>query len=679
MYVRGFTVVKQRILAMILILNVMASVIFTGAITRSFADAYDSYSSLYWYEFIDEIKDYAANNTEMQILEGIEYDVEQRKEDSNFQIVIIECNGKFACVGLERTQGNGWYIRAWTNGQLIGGGTSENYQRQSFRLLFFFILDSYHDSFTNIFRGSQIIDFSSRNTPFDFVNGTAATCWPTKYEEITSNYKVYVLRTITAWDDPLGSNTRTANISFEEPTPVLDEIEFIKFHIGDDWYLSTVDQRYMRSMQKIDDEFDYFIADVTSEYDTVTRTNFFWRDLVGVYVPDDSIFENVISGISILALPINDFIELNVKSFSNFEYWHNAPVGTEGVRYDYQTGYSNQVIQIQLEPEEKDVSDNKAWEEFSNYTNNYNITQVIPQTLPDQIFNTSGAKLLPCTVQVPDAYYDADGIQSNPPINVFKWGFGSYYSQLMYNFDLFDVAIIPNNAASYHVRYFYDTSLSDPYVFLDTMDLKSLFASYDIVIIVPDDDGVLHTSHSPLAPAVAYTGSGSQGILYTTDPIFANPMMGFCIITTKAIQKQQLFNFNNGLQATYKLMSDYVESEDSWKASFLQWSSSIYWKIDTLNGSLGSILSKLGDIEGLLISIKNSLDSLSSESDPDNLQPWYLSLWNFITNFKPSDNDFTATLNQYDNNWDNIPELPAPSTIPLLPESTPVPVISGGA
>lgn len=318
------------------------------------------------------------------------------------------------------------------------------------------------------------------------------------------------------------------------------------------------------------------------------------------------------------------------------------------------------VLNQQTTDQLADQQVSEAWNNYNTYVNNYNTTHVVPEQLGEWLFNAEGSKMLPCTIQVPSSIAGS----STSYIDVFSYYTGSMETS-GYNFDIMDVVIIDAGAATgYQLRYWYDDSLNPPYATVDQLVLANIISSFDIVIISNDNQGWFEEA---LAGSLAYTGSSSQGITRSSTPLIDNSATAFMLITQRGIQKQQLFNFNDGITKLYELEVNYIESEDLWKDSFLLWSASMFNMVNSLDGRLTSINTNILSINSLLESIKTAIDNIAAGDNPDNLQPWYLSLWNWISNFRPSDSDFSATLNQYDNNWEDFPELPAPSTVPLLP------------
>lgn len=395
-------------------------------------------------------------------------------------------------------------------------------------------------------------------------------------------------------------------------------------------------------------------AYVVYQDSNLVQVDFRWSDMLAIdnialYVPDVSGLGDESTG---YAWVINEdwysIGSFDIVSWS-IDIWRHIWV-TENVPFVLNQDTPEELADQQL---------TNAWNNYNTYVNEYNTTHVVPEQLGEWLFNAEGSKMLPCTIQVPSSVAGSD----TSYIDVFSFYTGMNTSG--YNFDIMDVVIIDAGAATgYQLRYWYDDSLDPSYAKVDQLILANVIASFDIVIISNDDEGWFEEI---LAGSIAYTGSSSQGIVHSSVPLIDNSATAFMLITQRGIQKQQLYNFNDGITKLYQLQVDYIDSEDMWKDSFLLWSASIFDMLNSLDGRLTAINTNLLSISSLIDSIKTAVEHMAYDDDPNNLQPWYLSLWNWISNFRPSDSDFAATLNQYDNNWDNFPELPEPSTIPLLP------------
>lgn len=490
-------------------------------------------------------------------------------------------------------------------------------------------------------------------TPFDFAISGRHCYWSKEVPAGTFNWGT--------------SFSYIKNLTINPPGPV--GFNLAKFQIGVQTFLTIEDQSFMYAYK------DYYAANLDGAASWISMLYFndtdqdpivvqlIWHDVIPIR--DIGFYNSDLTNIAedgvgyawkvdpewFAVYSFNIYYKLSGSDPINTARAINIPFFIDSVDYDIA---ADEALQ-------------DAWQQFNTYVENYNITHVIPEQLGDWLFETNGSKLFPCNVQVPTSiWYDYFQTTSAPDNHIWRWG-GSLIQEEGFQYSLFDTVIVGESDSGYGIRYFYDDTLNPSYNYIDEMLFANLIDCFDVVIIVPESKGILYDIPGVNIGPVGYTGSSAVGVVYTNDPLVGNTLQGFCILTERAIAKQQLWNFNEGFTKLYDLEVKYIDSEDKWKDSFLLWSASMFDMINTLDGRLSSINSNILSIRALIESIKNAVDHIAYDDDPDNLQPWYLSLWNWISNFRPSDSDFSATLNQYDNNWEDFPELPAPSTVPLLP------------
>ena len=123
----------------------MASV-SAGAISVSFsfvkADAPGSYDPLVWSDFWELAVDHAQTSSDLQILNSISNDVISYKDNSLFNIVVINYGTKYAAFGFViPNDAAGFLIRSWSSGSIQGGGVYQNYNNQYVRALFYICFD----------------------------------------------------------------------------------------------------------------------------------------------------------------------------------------------------------------------------------------------------------------------------------------------------------------------------------------------------------------------------------------------------------------------------------------------------------------------------------------------------------------------------------------------------------
>ena len=149
----------------------------------------------------------------------------------------------------------------------------------------------------------------------------------------------------------------------------------------------------------------------------------------------------------------------------------------------------------------------------------------------------------------------------------------------------------------------------------------------------------------------------------------------YWVLTRSAIQKSQLYVFCDGFEKLYDLAIQVCNKHDLWESSFFDWSMSIFWELETVNGHLFAIEN---EILGWKLSIQfeklfDKLDAIGNnmvEPDLSDVDPWYLPLWNWVNRFAPSVNDFSGSIEVMDDTFDSLPAIPQvtdPPAIPTLP------------
>lgn len=489
--------------------------------------------------------------------------------------------------------------------------------------------------------------------------------FPSSYNNNSSN--MFSSRNITSGN---GGFTFIANFFAGERPPVIQYFNMLKFNVGDKWFITPDDQILLRNMHD-EGGASYYIWYLV--YDTVNGDDYSyaeWDDLTSVpavFAPGG--VQNI-SGDNILALEITPYMDSSYTNGIKFSQFWNVIQDTEG--HENILGEVAEwfgYVSFTLAPDEKDITYNTSVEQFYNYYNTYNTNHVVPQNLGEVLYGLNGSMTMPVDVAAPMSFNSGDLY----PTTVFKYHFADD-ENYAFNTNILDVVIFENNQfVNYHLRYWYDDTLDPKYKNVDWYTFQSLCEEFDLIIIVSDDYGMLTENDL----SIAYCGSYGEGIVYTDQAIdrtLSNTMSGFAFITKRAIQKQLLFNFNDGITKTYKLMSDYIEKHDLWDDSFLLWSASIYNMLDSMNGKL----QKLDDIYTLLFNLDlgNVLSDIASKlqeianntaANDSDLQPWYQSLWNFINQFVPTDLEFSAGLDAIQDMSDELPQVPVLSPGPTLP------------
>lgn len=490
--------------------------------------------------------------------------------------------------------------------------------------------------------------------------------FPSSYNNNSSN--MFSSRNIASGN---GGFTFNANFFVGERPPVIQYFNMLKFNVGDKWFITPDDQILLRNMHD-EGGAAYYIWYLV--YDTVNGDDYSyaeWDDLTSVPTVFAPAGVQNISGDNILALEITPYMDSSYTKGVKFSQFWNVIQDIEG----HETilgevaewfGY----VSFTLAPDEKDINYNTSVEQFYNYYNTYNTTHFVPENLGEILYGLDGSMTMPVDVAAPRSLINTG---EEYPTDNFKYHL-LFNDDPIFNMDLLDVVIFENNEpVSFNLRYWYDDILDPKFQHVDWYTFDSLIDEFDLIIIISDDKGMLTYDTT----SIAYCGSFSGGIEYTEhtiDTSLGNTMSGFAFVTKRGIQKQLLFNFNDGITKTYQLMVNYIDERQQWDDSFLLWSASIYNMLDSMNGRL----QKLDDIYTLLFNLDlgNVLSDIASKlqeianntaANDSDLQPWYQSLWNFINQFVPTDLEFSAGLDAIQDMSDELPQIPVLSPGPTLP------------
>lgn len=671
---------KRQFLSIILSVTLLASAI-AGAISVSIKSADADTSDyivddvLYWKDFKQYISGLYPTSTQLIILQSIYDQVENYWNDPRFNLFIMSDNsGNVTLMTCYNTETNyTWLINDYTSQNPIpyflqtrtGSASNCYYNQMSFiHIKQDVVLDLRYSSST-----FNCLDYKKTSATNLSTESRSNYYFPTPYDRSAGTH-IFVLKNLILKDD--NSVLFASNIINESYTPPVYSFAWLKYNVGDRWFITPQDQTWTYGLVN-DGEGSYnaiYISlgfnDMESDISEAIFTDF--TDYVStpaIFVPAA---QNLIND-TVYGFEITEFLDLGLTSIG-YSWINKETENSSGEVINRQLlAVFDGTFSVSLSAQEENPSLNEAWQQFNEYVTNYNSTHVIPEQLADWLFEQNGSKLFPVTVSVPGNIWLHDHGTSYTQHN-WIWG-GLNAATQAFAYDLFDVCICGANDLNltmdrnYQLRYFVDDILDPMYNNVSTISFSELIDSFDIVIIVPEDEGYLHDIC--LTSNIAYCGSSGNSIVYQGTAITGNNLTGFAIVTERGIAKQQLWNFNDGITKLYDLEVKYIDSEDKWKDSFLLWSASMFDMLNSLDGRLSTINTNLLSISSLIDHIKTAVDHIAYDDDPNKLQPWYLSLWNWISNFRPSDSDFAATLNQYDDNWDNFPELPAPSTIPLLP------------
>lgn len=683
----------RKHIARILLVTVMASIIFIGAITRSFADQPSSYSEIYWGDIKEYVESLTPSNTNSwsyycnQFFSYADDFIGEYEGPDPLVYCLWDSDGSILLgvfSGNNQSNTGNYFAFNWLNYSTLTTDNQTVDRSVSIRMILYYNNSS--NSGYLVQSGLPSSGVGMRATAaFNFSSPIYADSIPSVYNFNVSGRKIYVSRDIVSanknFESYIGPDWGMyQNIS---ATPLVGSFEMTKFYLGSSAYIAIKDQSIMANFYPVEGYFYYLTYDVSIDnqdpiHSFAGLASFTRLDSsVSMFVPDVYDYNYWI-----YALNFEDVLNESVYvKMDNFKiYSHDESEG--GAIITNLVYESSSVLEWNSpnQPKEPDPKES-AWEKMAEFLDNYNTNHVVPENLPEYFFGENGGKLYPCSIQMSSLIYGSNnqGNPATPGINTISWGFGPSFNGSMYNFDLMDVVIVPNNGTVFSIRYFYDDllgngSLSGTYTYVDLFDYNNLLSQFDIILIVPNDIGILHelTGNSGMAP-IGYTGSGSEGIQYTSDALIYNKLDGFAFITQRAIQKQQLYNFNNGIDKLYKLEVDYIESEDLWKDSFLLWSASIFDMLNSLDGRLGRIGDILDSIAAwnvgdFMADIVGSLERIAENtSENDTHGHWYQSIWDFISQFLPTDSQFSNGLQSIYDISDDIPALPTISPVLTLP------------
>ena len=395
----------------------------------------------------------------------------------------------------------------------------------------------------------------------------------------------------------------SANLVNGSYVPPVIDFHWFKFQLGQRWYVTTYDQSLVANMETGDDTFWVWSFDkyLYSHEDPVTEI-LTWRDMQ--YLPAAAQFiEQSVTNISssgILAYDITDLVlSGDVIQLALSEFWQVLD-GPDGMVLGNVMASSEDIISLVLTPEEENESQNNAWDQISDYTENYPSVTVSPQELAEQVLGSRAYTGSMGVIQMPSGIYD--WCVHNRPNDIGHGDFsadGYWHYKLdssgilstnlsMINWDLCNACIIPAPDPSWISNYIGIDSYSFPVYWWNPSDQTISDASYlgqftvemilqqfDIVIFAPSDAPYL----SNFDGIFQFTGSIGFTNLELDSQIGAvngaTRHQVFICSTDKVLLKSQLYAFCDSSSKMYDLMSQYIDKRDKWDDSFLKWSLSV--------------------------------------------------------------------------------------------------------
>ena len=344
---------------------------------------------------------------------------------------------------------------------------------------------------------------------------------------------------------------------------------------------------------------------------------------------------------------------------------------------------SEDIVSLVLDASQENLSQDEAWNQINDYLQNYPSVTIVPEQLASQLSGghalTSGTGYL----QLPNELYKYTGLDPEVPnyfiYDLSQTAFDPAYNSMI-NFDLLNVAVLPTRFRD-HIELLYWDSYEQ--LSAGVLDLGSvgeyaytndLYEIYDLILFTDgsqawfQDPRSVYIQSGFQVSTIGYVGDISRDALTYGYPIY-------WILTDKAITKSQLFVFCDGINKFYDLFSEYVTKHDLWENSFFEWSMSIFYQLDSINGKLGNVYEeikswKLSTQFELLFDKLDNIVNNMVEPDLSDVDPWYLPLWNWVNRFAPSVNDFSDSIETFDDTFDELPAIPQvtdPPAIPTLP------------
>lgn len=678
-----------QLLSLPLCIVLLVGVIFTPTVAgRVFRSAYaDSPSehTLYWADFKADVLSKAASDPNTSRFISIFNEIESHWNSSTWNVfVMYDPNGNFCLASYVRNGGDGFYGMRYGSNEYRMLYNTSNYN-STFKLENYFVY--YNGSFRISGEVSTNISATSRTSILNLATVTnTAVLYPTPYEFNASGWECYSLHGMNQGNT--NGYGMISNISEGSAPPIIYEYEIKTFYLGGSQYITVSDQRLIRGM---DEElygylFDIGVCKGTGD-DLVTEFfDFNFSSVIHIQYPgfDYSDFDNLsplggIEAINIDGIVALGYNEIFYSHFAEFidDDWYVAAECTN-LPYMIQVNEAETEYLDQLQDFVNKL--NSFLDQQEDFNNNY----VIPDTnLPGYVKNLLGDNAVDAhTFEVVNDGSDVGLVIATNEIS-YTWlpkqfivmdvdcffefspeGVDTTYNPFLTlnpeYYNQFDAVIVLSHADFLSVKQYTD-SLGSTHIDTDFLSNCIYFRWEDATV-----------------PLVWHEASWFGSYLSEEPDYQYNTVSGMTLFTNHYLLHVQNMILSDGISSVCDWLDSYGVSTGDYQKAVLEGISAANAAVSTVDGHLSvfftdsrsffaSVLKSLDMIYDKLRSIDVKLDQLVENTSEGNPDPWYLSLWNFILNFKPSDSDFSASLEQYDNNWEEFPELPAPSTVPLLP------------
>ena len=667
---------KQRVLAILLVCTLTVTVVFPVTVKRAFAlqGLTEIYSSELRDFFLD-IRPNQANdiNNFFNILDSALI-------DSNNRLCTASCNDGDWCINVlysSNLSQTTWY--SYASGSYNGIARSDN----NFNINRVACL--LYQGGTLSFDNSSESGFTTTNQPFwQDVNWTRKIVTPSSYNN--DRYDMYTSRDIGSGN---GGFSMAKNFFAGERPPEYEEFEMLSFRLGDRYFLTMKNQTSFGLMVPDSEywsELHFNIHFPNDPEHEIVEMILYLDDFqklkgIGRLVPEIINPENdPVLGYDITAFVGGDTPEYCIMdTFTIYQYYETPGTGNnDGTIVESLIGISESVLRFNIEnqPQEPSARDD-SWEEIADFIHNYPTGQIISLDLGEVLFGINGSKSTRCEVSFPSDIFalNGQGWFVTPDIYQFQWGIHGI-DNLMYDPSIMDVAIIPWIASDMYQVIYYTGGNPSYHSVSSRLTLTELMGMYDIVIFCFDYGNIFdHNNNNDIK--LTYTGSNGLGMNFYDGELTYNLLNGFCILTPRAIQKQQLFNFNDGITKTYDLMCQYCDKKDKWDDSFLSWSMSVFNQFDSLNGYLDDIYKYIKDWDSVLTNISNKLDEIANNTAPEDPGYWFISFFNWVRRFEPTNQDFTFWVESWDDYTEALPDPGSGVTVIPLPTAVPTVAVGG--
>lgn len=667
---------KQRYLSIFLSITLMASVI-TGALSVSVstvkADDPSGYT-LYWEDFKDEMLQLALPTSYLSSMIAVLNEVDSYWDNPNFNIWIMrDPDGNLSLVGMLRTNGTGIYGSGWTNPQeyqLTSGSYPSYYSVKASFCYYngnFRWCGTYNQSFIPSARRS-IIDLGTQ--------GTYANFYCSPFEFNASGWKCYSLRSMNSGN--ANGYTMPANIVEGSAPPDYLEYNVVTFYLGERLYFTFKEQDIFREIEP--DHLDYTLV---VEHDSLEDPILYTWDNVTLLPNAQNFLDIGLSDVSpagVYAIDITNsgWIVIDLALLLEFDADLNAETMGYAVNAPYRIGNENP------EPGTNGTPDSytEVWNNWNTYITNYPNSPIVAQDLVPQFYNTQAASCRPCEVAIPSSLWNEVSDFTVSGQDIFEYHFPLVNAPI-YNYELFDVCVLSRQELvtgdllgwDYTLKWWYSDSSNPKSTVIQDLNFNVLMEMFDILIVVDDPDNVLMGNIGD----IVYTGDYEYGFTYSQSAfIYPGVLYGFAFVTEKAVQKQLLFNFNDGIRKSYDLMEQYIDHRQAWDNSFLEWTTTLFTQYQTLYGKLDDIYSILFTWDGLLKNISNKLDQIAENTSEDDPGYWFISFYNWVKRWEPSNSDFANWVDSWDDYTDSLPDPGSGVTVIPFPTSIPTAVVAGG-